>query len=331
MHSRQNWKVDNPNFVQGVLNAEDLAKIPGADWVIASSMPSASRARGCLCMINTRDKSWTPVFEEASTSQFDRDGQTAPVVLRDFFSPHGISIRPGAVGVHELYVVNHGGRESIEVFAVDANGPEPRLSWQNSILMPPHTWPNDVVPIPGGGLLVTNMFDPADPSVPIKMGKGENTGNVLEWHTTEGWTNVPGSEMSGPNGIEVSGDGRWIYVGGWPTKTLVRFSRGSAFRREVVSTGHLTDNLTWASDGSILATGQENTPREFMEEYEREDRCFFPFTVVRVDGGSLETKELLRYQSDQFGTGTVALETESEIWVGSSRADKIACFPFRSE
>ena len=84
------------------------------------------------------------------------------------------------------------------------------------------------------------------------MGRGETTGNVLERHEEGGWSKVPGSVTLGPNGIEVSSDGRWIYVAGWPTKALVRLSRGSAtLKRDSVKTGHLADNLTWTSDGWI--------------------------------------------------------------------------------
>ena len=92
--------------------------------------------------------------------------------------------------------------------------------------MPAHTWPNSVAPLPDGGMVVTDMFDPKDPKAPDKMNAGENTGAVYEWHPHKGYALVPGSRMSGNNGIEVSRDGKWIYVAAWGNKAVVRLSRG---------------------------------------------------------------------------------------------------------
>lgn len=322
------WWTASPSFIREVINAEDLARVPDTDWVVASSMASASRERGCLYLINIRDKSWTALYGEEFKSSTGRSKGSPARKTPTIFAPHGISIRAGDEGVHTLYVINHGGRESIEVFEIDADRAKPTLKWLDSIMMPRNTWANDLVPVPGGGLLVTNMFDPEDPDVSAKMVKGEPTGHVLEWRDNGGWKDIVGSEMSGPNGIEVSKDGRWIYVAGWPTKSLVRFSRGSETKRDVIATGHLTDNLTWDSEGWILATGQDSTPQEFWLKYDHEDLVYFPFTVLRVHPDTLETQEIIRYGSDQFGTGTVAVEIKDEIWVGSSRGNKIACFRF---
>ena len=71
-----------------------------------------------------------------------------------------------------LYVVNHGGRESIEIFTLDPKGAEPAVTWNGCAVMPSHTWPNSVAPLPDGGMVVTDMFDPKDPKAPDKMAAG---------------------------------------------------------------------------------------------------------------------------------------------------------------
>jgi len=78
-----------------------------------------------------------------------------------------------------LYVVNHGGRESIEIFTLDAKGAEPTVTWIGCAVMPSHTWPNSVAPLPDGGMVVTDMFDPKDPKEPAALTKHLRTGARL--------------------------------------------------------------------------------------------------------------------------------------------------------
>lgn len=47
---------------------------------------------------------------------------------------HGISVRPGDDGLHTLFVVRHGARESVEVF--DATGEVPSVTWIGCVLAP---------------------------------------------------------------------------------------------------------------------------------------------------------------------------------------------------
>src|SRR6202035_222261 len=83
---------------------------------------------------------------------------------------------------------------------------------------------------------------------------------VWEWHTGTGWKIVPGSEASGPNGLEISKDGKWFYIGGWGSQSFIRLSRGQTpVKRDAVPVGFHLDNLRWAPDGSLFAAGQGGT------------------------------------------------------------------------
>jgi hypothetical protein len=234
-----------------------------------------------------------------------------------------------------LYVVNHGGRESVEVFTITLlDGSDPEVTWIGCVVLPQGTSGNDVVALPDGGLAVTNMFDPEDTSAIAKMQVGENTGNVLEWYPGKDWSVVPGSDLSGPNGIEVSLDGDMLYIGSWSAaKCLVCLSRGcSPLEKRTVATGHLTDNLTWSGSGSLLVTGHLTNPIDFTTAYRRETKLSVPFSILAVDPVSFEVHEIRRDDGRAgFGAGTVALEVGSSIWVGTSRGDRIACFDVRSE
>src|SRR5205807_9596334 len=85
----------------------------------------------------------------------------------------------------------------------------------------------------------------------------ESKGEVWEWQTSTGWTKVLGSESAGPNGLEISKDGKWLYIGGWGSQSIIRLSRGQTpIKRDSIAVGFRVDNLRWAPDGTLLAAGQ---------------------------------------------------------------------------
>jgi DNA-binding beta-propeller fold protein YncE len=227
----------------------------------------AAGSHGGLHLEDSRDKSWKPLFPgEKPQVRWDKatygDCPSPPDLAK--FSAHGLNLRSGGNSADTLYVVNHGGRESIEIFALDPKGAEPSVVWVGCAVMPAHTWPNSVAPLPDGGMVVTDMFDPQDPKAADKLAAGEDTGAVYEWHPHNGFTLVPDSKMSGDNGIEVSRDGKWIYVAAWGNKAVVRLPRGSGStaKREMLPVGFLADNLRWAPDGQLIVAGQNVSAKD---------------------------------------------------------------------
>jgi len=217
-----------------------------------------------------------------------------------------------------LYVVHHGNRESIEVFALDALAKPPALTWIGCAVAPDPIGLNAVVGLPDGGFITTNFQarGPADAVGRGRMMAGENNGELWEWHTGTGWKKVPGTEAAGPNGLEISRDGKTLYVGGWGSQSVIRVSRGQTpVKRDAVPVGFRVDNLRWAADGSLLATGQGGTAPSQTSH------------VARVDPNTLAVKELIRYPyNDMLRGGTTAIQIGKEIWL-SSHGERIAVFP----
>ena len=122
------------------------------------------------------------------------------------------------------YVVHHGSRESVEVFALDARGQAPALTWIGCAVAPDPIGLNSVLALPGGGFVATN-FQPRAPAGAAGGGfqsaliNGENNGELWEWHTARGWAKVPGKESAGANGLELSKDGKWFYVAQWGNRS----------------------------------------------------------------------------------------------------------------
>jgi sugar lactone lactonase YvrE len=307
-------------FICGQQGPEDLVVVPGNQWVIASAYGGS----GGINLIRVSDRRSVVAFpSDADKVRFDSKayvGCSGPPdkAARAKFITHGLSLQAGKKSVHRLFVVAHGARESIEVFELDAAPAMPTLTWIGCVVAPDPIGLNSVRWLPDGGFIATNFLARnIDAEHRAKMLAGEKNGELWEWHVSTGWLKVPGSEAAGANGIEISDDGKTMYVAAWGSQSFFRLTRGQTPpKRDEVPLGFRVDNIRWANDGSILASGQAGTaPGEQLT------------TVVKVDPKTLAITPLLkRPNSDAFGAGTVAVEIGKDFWVGSFRGDRIAVF-----
>ena len=304
-------------FVCGPVSPEDLVVVPDTAWVIVSGMED----EGHLYAADTRDLTSTVLFP-AETSRPRHDTALfgeCPGPSTAQFRPHGLSLRAGSGGIHTLYVVRHGAREAIEVFQLDAAEATPTLTWVGCAVAPDSVGFNSVAALPGEGFAATNFSRP--------------TGELWEWAPAAGWTEVPGSETSGPNGLVASSDGRWLYIGGWGTRSLIRISRGQTpVQRDAVNVGFHIDNVRWAPDGTLFAAGHasESGDAGAIGACLGQGQCDgISSRVAKVDPESLTAREIVRYPSnDLFILGTVAIQVGDEVWVGGiGGRDRIARFP----
>jgi aldose sugar dehydrogenase len=305
-------------FVCGQQAPEDLVVVPGGQWVIAGAYAGS----GGLYLIRASDRMSTRAYPSANArARFDAKTYAgcpgAPdAAAQAKFQTHGLSLQPGTNSVHRLFVVLHGPRESIEVFEVDARQATPTITWIGCAVAPDPIGLNSVRWLADGGFIATNFLPRVnDPAAMKVMRSGKINGELWEWHTGSGWQKVPGSDASGANGIEISEDGRTIYVAAWGSQSFFRLSRGQTpVAREEIPLGFQVDNIRWAADGAIIAAGQGGTPAASI--------------VVKIDPKTLTVREVLRHPNTQaFSNGTVAVEVGRELWVGSFRGDRLAIFP----
>jgi len=307
----------NIHFVCGQEAPEDLLHLPGSDWVIASSLAG----NGGIRLISVRDKTSTLLYPSPSAKEqldkktYDSCPGAPEPEDKAKFTTHGLAMRAVRNSIYTLYAVHHGKRESIEVFQVNARGKTPTLTWIGCAIAPDPIGLNSVVPLPGGGFVTTNFIERgANASAArTRMMAGENNGELWEWHTGIGWRKVPGSEAAGANGVEVSKDGKWLYVAAWGSQSFLRLSRGQTpVKRDTVPLGFRVDNIRFAPDGSILAAGQGQQSTN----------------VVRIDPETLKITALINQpNTESFASGTVAIPIGNDLWVGSFRGDRVAIFP----
>ncbi|HLJ64341.1 MAG TPA: hypothetical protein VKT70_09555 [Stellaceae bacterium] len=320
--------VGNTGFICGTFNSEDLVQVAGTPWIIASGL---AEPVGHLYLIDARSHEVTVLIPGTEVA-FHQDkasyGACPGAPDQKTFSAHGLNIRREADGTDTLYVVHHGGRESIEIFTLDARHGQPKLTWVGCVVYPPNTSPNAVAPLPGKGFAATSLFNPNDPKFADKLFAKEPMGNSFTWHPHKGWELIAGAaDISGDNGIETSRDGKWVFIAGWGDETLVRLSLDPKHpSRDVIKTGFHTDNLRWGPDGVLYAAGQADTAQNIFGCFaSKSEICTNPFTVLKVDPQSLAHEAVIEDKGSlAFGGGTTGLKVGHEFWVGTFRGDKIA-------
>jgi sugar lactone lactonase YvrE len=156
-----------------------------------------------------------------------------------------------------LYVVNHGKRESVEVFTLDARVKPASLTWIGCVVAQDPIGLNSVIPLPDGGFIGTDYLERGANAnaARTKMMAGESNGSLWEWHTGKGWKIIPATETSGANGLELSKDGKTLFVNAWGSQSFYRMQMGQT-KRDTVQLGFRADNVRWAPDGSLLVVGQ---------------------------------------------------------------------------
>lgn len=327
--------ADGARFICGVSNVEDFAPVPGTRWVIGSDL-APPNTQGTLFLFDAVKHTATAVEPNEIAIQPDKQtyGDCPGPVDFKIFGPHGLDLTRGRSAHRTLYAVNHGGRESVEVFNVDLTGATPKFTWVGCVVAPPKFWPDAVASLPDGGIVVTSLWDPTDPDRVNKLSNGQPVGALDEWHAGKGWSTVPGSEgMSGPNGVIASADGKEVYVAVWSGKALAKISRGTGTPKKLtVPTGILTDNVRWAPDDrSIFVGGQATTVKNVLSCFESSAiNCNVPSEVFRANPTNLKLTVLVKPGVyGVFGAGTGAIEEGHQLWVSSFRSDRIAIFPLK--
>ena len=201
------------DVVCGQQAPEDLVAL-GAQWVAAG----AYSGTGGVVLIRVGDRvSHTAYPSPSAVNRPDTrtypDCPGPPGEGGARFTTHGVYVAPGSGPVHKLFVVGHGARESIEVFEVDTAPATPAVTWLGCVVAPDPIGLNSVRGLPDGGFITTNFLPRGGTrEATQRMMGGERNGELWEWHTASGWQKIAGSEAAGANGVELSDDGKTLYV-----------------------------------------------------------------------------------------------------------------------
>jgi hypothetical protein len=329
--------------VCGFQNPEDLVALPGDEALIVSEYGAQDGSRpGDLALFVLATEERRILFRggDATGPAVSGWGDPAcPGPPSVAFSPHGIDLAPRPDGSLALAAVQHGGRESIELFEVSGSGSDWRLAWRGCWIPPEGAWLNEVVLLSDGTVMTSHMMPRPDTR---RTGALQGTGWLLHWtpedadHGTDatagaagveaagGWQRVAGSEIGLANGFELSPDERTIYLNS---------SLGDGLRRIDRATGSVTghadlgplDNTTWSPDAELLIAHLVPDEEKGFDVCDAAARapCPIAFQILAVDPSTLASRVLFDGAGSPMGAGTVGLRVGDELFVGSFSGDRI--------
>jgi hypothetical protein len=314
------------NFICGLQAPEDLVLIPNTRWLVTSGMVAGSG----LHLIDTNAKKASGLFVPGMSAT--RPDKTKFASCPGPLDPkqailHGLSLRPAQTGRYTLYATNHGGRESIEVFDLDARGAVPAATWVGCVLMP-NNWPaNSVAVFNDGAIVATVLVLPGKTFQDVWAGR--NTGVVVMWTPgSKEFKTLSGTELPGNNGIETSPDDREFYVASIGLHRVVAYSRANPSKplRFAQLKEFGPDNLRFVGDRLYTAGIIENEAACGGPPKKPEDiQCPRGWVVDAIDPKTMAVTEIARGPRAAPYTGTAtAIPVGGNLWLSSFNVDRVA-------
>ncbi len=316
-------EVSQLNYITGIQSPEDLVQIPNTKWMIASGMAPKSG----LHLIDSQSKTAQRLIAPKASQPSHLYPDSTPQPHADEMQIHGISIREVGQGKYHLYAVNHNGfdknitQETIEIFEVNTNHSTPTLTWLGNVRMPNNYAGNAVVSGADGSIYVTVMMHPEHSL--DDMFAGKVTGAVYRWTpATRQFVKLQGSEFNGNNGIELSKDGKFIYVA--HMQGLSKLTNTNPAK--VVATARLDygvfDNLHWAGNKLITAGSRLQNCGQTMT-YD----CLKDYHITSINPDNLAVNPIAKGQyTEQFSGVSTVLPVGNTYYLGSFYKDKMAYF-----
>lgn len=317
------------NFICGLRNPEDLVLIPGTRWLLASGMEAGSG----LNAIDTQAKTARSLFARGLPSVRDQRYAACPAPLDpQVANLHGLSLRPrltaSADGRYTLYATNHGGRESIEVFTLSMQNDAPSVAWIGCVLMPEGLAANSVAAFTDGTIVATVLTMPGKTFEDLFAQRP--TGAVFMWSPgSNGFRQLPGTELAGNNGIETSLDDREFFVAASGGKQIVAYARADPSKplRTAQLSEFAPDNVRLIDGNRLITAGMVDDEPECGGAPKTPEgiRCNRGYIVDVIDPQTMTVTELARGPRTPAFTGhAVAIPVGNELWLSSFNADRVA-------
>jgi hypothetical protein len=319
----------NPGHpVCGLQNPEDVVALPGTRWLLASELRRPGEPPGSIVAFTLDgEQAFTVVGPSAPAERLvdpilEKNAEICPGPLPpDGLAPHGMDLVAEDEPSWLLLVVNHGTRESIEIYDVTPMAGPPRLRWLGCIPLPDGLAANDVAALPDGELVVSASRKGNVTRGFMRLALGMSGGDALTWSAEDGWRHIDGTAVGLPNGIAVRGDR--LFLADWSGRRLVRIDRASG-RRDAIFLPHHPDNLSWTADGQLLVTGQLGSGRIALGCMDAAVRsCGQPWSVIEVDPDTLATTTLAQGNGRDFGAASSAVRVGDTLVIGTWAGDRV--------
>lgn len=229
--------------VSGVVGVEDLAIDTELGVAYLAGYDRRAGARGTV-----RGAVWVYDLNAPDAAPIDMTASALP----DGFAPHGISLYRGADGKRTLFVINHaGGKHSIELFDVAGATLTHRRTVTGAALVAP----NDLVGVGADAFYVSN--DHGNPTGWMRTAEDYLRLKLSTVQYFDGNAFSTALEnIGGANGINVSADGRSLYLSAASELTVYVYDRDPATaalkQRAAVAVPGFADNIDVLANGDLL-------------------------------------------------------------------------------
>lgn len=293
--------------VTGLVGSEDLTIHPrtGVAYVSSCDFRSVLAGRPADCSVYAYDLSApSPRLVDLLP---DRDPA---------FRPHGMSLHVADDGTATLFVINHAnGRHTLERYDVGAD----RLTHRATLADPALVSPNDVVAVTPTQVYVTNDHRYAAGFMrTVEEYFQRPWANVVLWDGT-GFREAAGG-IPLANGINVSGDGRTVYVASALGREVRLYDRdaatGALELRGAIPLPAGPDNIEVAADGALWIGAHPKLLT--LVRYMGNDGAYAPSQVLRVDpGGEPAVREVYLDTGEQISGASVAAVRGARLLIGA--------------
>lgn len=319
------------SFVCGLQQPEDILQIGASRFLVASGM----QAGGGISLIDTQAKTARRLY--TGQTKPDRklypDCPTAPDLK--LLDTHGLALRPTqTAGLYNLYGVTHSPFESIQVFVLDARGAEPTVTWTGCVKLPADFRTNSVTATRDGTILANVQMKGATTGADFINGK--ITGGVFAWKPADKTLRLlPGTELAGNNGLELSKDESEFYIAVSGTQTVAIYSLADTAKpvRQVRTPWFNLDNIHWSGDRLIAAGMMFDEPacggtRKQIQDRKGDLSCHRGWVAGQLDPKTMEWT-ILAYgePNPAFGGIATALVMNDTLWLSSFQMDRVAYRP----
>lgn len=319
------------SYICGLAKPEDVVALPGTRWLVASGFaPGAG-----LKLVDARSRearSWYTGAQEQIDVRTDASrrcpGPPDPAML----NTRGLSVRQSGSHSWRLLAVNHGGRESIEIFDIRVNrGAPPTLAWRGCLPMPAGQVANSVASFADGTILATVLTRPG--TAITDFVEGRVTGGVWQWRPgNSGFVLLAGTELPGNNGIETDPDGRRFYVVAFGWHAVVVFDRRDTRRplARIVAPDFMPDNIHWTAGRLLLAGMRLDEPacggrRKVIDGVADPMSCHRGSVVGELDLSRKAIATVFEAPPQQGFNGlSAAALAGGQLWLGSFQASRLA-------
>ena len=310
---------------------EDIAAVPDGRHLLLAHFSGMETGTGSLSLFDTQTEQLRTLFPpQESVLNYDGAewGQAdCPAPDWEIFRPHGTHLRQLADGRWRYLVVNHGGRESVEMFELTLAGGDSSLSWRGCVLAAQDTRMNDVVGLSNGDLIFSRMLSTGGNIEFFLSTLGVDSGDLWRWNKETGLRILPGTEAAQPNGLEISADERFVFANMYFEKEIWKVDVDSG---ETVAVGEVAyvDNSAWGTDGRLWLVSHTGSPMEMLSCLNHQAQtCGASFEIVAMDPGTMQTELVFSHSGPPMGAATVAVPQGNRVYMGSFVGDRMISVP----